>query len=198
MPSASCIGRGPRAALFVVESAKDWITDGLRRLPYTAIVKPAWEGSSKGIRGKCVVDDLDECVAAVRRLQTVSAAHPRRGIHRGEELTVGIVGNAPPRIIGILRVVPQRPTNASSTAWKSNAITGARSVTSAPSSAGSARPCGGGGGADRVQGPGLPGCVRVDSACGTASRTSGSQSVAGPEPRVGDIVIDGTDGRLDV
>ncbi len=27
------------------------------RLPYTAIVKPAWEGSSKGIRGRCVVDD---------------------------------------------------------------------------------------------------------------------------------------------
>ena len=29
------------------------------RLPYTAIVKPAWEGSSKGIRGRCVVDDAD-------------------------------------------------------------------------------------------------------------------------------------------
>ena len=33
--------------------------------PFTAIVKPAWEGSSKGIRGKCVVDTPEELVAAV-------------------------------------------------------------------------------------------------------------------------------------
>jgi D-alanine-D-alanine ligase len=79
----------------------------LPRLPYTAIVKPAWEGSSKGIRGKCVVDRLDELLEAVTAL---------RRDHRqpilmeeyiaGEELTVGIVGNERPRIIGILRVSP--------------------------------------------------------------------------------------------
>ncbi len=79
----------------------------LPRLPYTAIVKPAWEGSSKGIRGKCVVDRVDELLEAVTAL---------RRYHRqpilveefiaGEELTVGIVGNERPRIIGILRVTP--------------------------------------------------------------------------------------------
>jgi D-alanine-D-alanine ligase len=79
-------------------------------LPYTAIVKPAWEGSSKGIRGKCVVDRVEELVEAVSAL---------RRDHRqpilveeyisGEELTVGIVGNERPRIIGILRVTPIRP-----------------------------------------------------------------------------------------
>jgi D-alanine-D-alanine ligase len=79
------------------------------QLPYTAIVKPAWEGSSKGIRGKCVVDRVEELIEAVSAI---------RRDHRqpilveeyiaGEELTVGIVGNDPPRILGILRVTPQQ------------------------------------------------------------------------------------------
>lgn len=80
------------------------------RLPYTAIVKPAWEGSSKGIRGKCVVDRIEEMVEAVSALRR---AHPQpilvEEYIRGEELTVGIVGNARPHIIGILRVVPNQP-----------------------------------------------------------------------------------------
>jgi D-alanine-D-alanine ligase len=80
-------------------------------LPYTAIVKPAWEGSSKGIRGKCVVDTGADLVDAVEAL---------RGTHRqpilveeyiqGEELTVGVLGNDEPRILGILRVLPVQPT----------------------------------------------------------------------------------------
>src|SRR5262249_41045800 len=67
--------------------------------PFPAILKPAWEGSSKGIRGKCVVDN-------VRQLET--EAEIRFGEQRqpilveeylsGDELTVGIVGNDPPTI----------------------------------------------------------------------------------------------------
>ena len=79
----------------------------LARLPYTTIVKPAWEGSSKGIRGKCVVDRPDELVEAVSALR---GAHPQPILIEeyiaGEELTVGIVGNTNPLVIGILRVVP--------------------------------------------------------------------------------------------
>lgn len=76
-------------------------------LPYTVIVKPAWEGSSKGIRGKCVVDTLDELIEAIE--------NHRRAYRQpilveeyieGDELTVGIVGNSPPRIIGTMRVLP--------------------------------------------------------------------------------------------
>lgn len=95
----------------VVEPLHD--LDALRRisrLPYTAIVKPAWEGSSKGIRGKCVVDSAEEMVDAVSALRQ---AHPQpilvEEYIRGEELTVGVIGNEKPCIIGILRVVPNRP-----------------------------------------------------------------------------------------
>jgi D-alanine-D-alanine ligase len=78
-------------------------------LPWTAIVKPAWEGSSKGIRGKCVVDSPTELIAAIE-------AH-RRAYRQpvlveeyieGDELTVGIVGNSPPKVIGVMRVLPKQ------------------------------------------------------------------------------------------
>ncbi len=85
------------------------INGAVSRLPYTAIVKPAWEGSSKGIRGKCVVDSREEMVEAVSALRN---AHPQPILVEeyiaGEELTVGIVGNENPQIIGILHVVPNQ------------------------------------------------------------------------------------------
>lgn len=79
-----------------------------KQLPYTVIVKPAWEGSSKGIRGKCVVDRSDELRAAVELLR-----HDHRQpilieeYIAGDELTVGVVGNDPPRIVGVMRVAPR-------------------------------------------------------------------------------------------
>jgi D-alanine-D-alanine ligase len=84
----------------------------LAQLPYRpVIVKPAWEGSSKGIRGKCVVDtpgELLDTVAALRKdhRQPILVEE----FIAGEELTVGVVGNDPPQVIGTLRVLPQRPT----------------------------------------------------------------------------------------
>ena len=56
------------ARSLVVEPGDRELT-AIDHLPYTAIVKPAWEGSSKGIRGKCVVDGREECIAAVARLR---------------------------------------------------------------------------------------------------------------------------------
>ena len=78
--------------------------------PFPAIAKPAWEGSSKGIRGKCLVQCLDDLLPVVESL---------RQDHRqpvlleeyidGEELTVGVVGNDPPQVVGVMRVVPLQP-----------------------------------------------------------------------------------------
>jgi len=74
------------------------------------IVKPAWEGSSKGIRNKCLVHSLAEClevVAALRRDYRQPLLIEE--FIRGDELTVGLVGN-PPRLIGVMRVVPTEAT----------------------------------------------------------------------------------------
>jgi D-alanine-D-alanine ligase len=78
----------------------------LAGLTFPAIVKPAWEGSSKGIRGKCVVNspyDLVRAVAGQQRdyRQPLLAEE----FIDGDELTVGIVDG---HIFGIMRVIPNR------------------------------------------------------------------------------------------
>ena len=78
----------------------------------TLILKPALEGSSKGIRGKCLADHKDEAVAIYRRLardyhQPIVAEE----YIEGDEITVGLIGNhgpqgEMPRILGVMRIVP--------------------------------------------------------------------------------------------
>jgi D-alanine-D-alanine ligase len=79
----------------------------LSGLHYPLIVKPAWEGSSKGIRYRSVVGswaELAEVVDAVR--QDYQQPILVEEFIEGDELTVGVVGNDPPRIVGIMRVLP--------------------------------------------------------------------------------------------
>jgi D-alanine-D-alanine ligase len=82
-----------------------------REFPFPAIVKPAWEGSSKGIRNKSLVTtagELLEVVASLRRdhRQPILV----EDFIEGDEVTVGMIGNGPPQIVGIMRVVPLQTT----------------------------------------------------------------------------------------
>jgi D-alanine-D-alanine ligase len=82
----------------------DW-----KSLPYPAFVKPIWEGSSKGIRLNSLVREPKH----LRKIVTDLLEHYRQPVLveefiAGEEVTVGIVGNAPPRLVGIMRVVPRK------------------------------------------------------------------------------------------
>jgi D-alanine-D-alanine ligase len=77
-------------------------------LPYPAFVKPVWEGSSKGIRLDSLVRDPAQALTVVTGLvlkynQPVLVEE----FIRGEEITVGMVGNGKPGIVGIMRVVPR-------------------------------------------------------------------------------------------
>ncbi|MFO0809980.1 MAG: D-alanine--D-alanine ligase [Gemmataceae bacterium] len=76
-------------------------------VPFPAIVKPAWEGSSKGIRGKCVVSSVDELAAAVAERSDYGQPMLVEEFVTGDEVTVGVWGNDPPRVIGALGVVPK-------------------------------------------------------------------------------------------
>jgi D-alanine-D-alanine ligase len=80
------------------------------RLPFPAIAKPAWEGSSKGIRGKCLVDSPADVPGVVAWLQQ-DHRQPvlLEEFIEGDELTVGVLGNDPPRVLGVMRVLPTRP-----------------------------------------------------------------------------------------
>ncbi len=102
------VGGGREAAL---DKTSQLLSLVQSQISYPAIVKPAWEGSSKGIRQKCVVEGPAELLPA---LDSVARDHRQpvlvEEFIEGEELTVGIIGNDPPEIIGIMRVLPNAKT----------------------------------------------------------------------------------------
>ena len=77
--------------------------------PFPAIVKPAHEGSSKGIRLTSVVADPKQAIEAIESLlekyrQPVMVEE----FIAGDEVTMGIIGNSPPKVLGTMRIVPKR------------------------------------------------------------------------------------------
>ena len=80
------------------------------------ILKPTFEGSSKGIRGRCIAETADEAIAIYRDLardykQPILAEE----FIAGDEVTVGLIGNNSPLqggnsfVIGAMRILPKRP-----------------------------------------------------------------------------------------
>jgi D-alanine-D-alanine ligase len=82
----------------------DW--DGML---FPAIIKPAYEGSSKGIRLTSVADNVKEARQEAGRL--IENYHQPVMVEQfidGDEVTVGMVGNSPPEIIGMMRIIPRK------------------------------------------------------------------------------------------
>ena len=80
---------------------------------FPVILKPACEGSSKGIRGACLANDRKEMAEICARL----ASDYQQPILveqfiQGDELTVGIIGNgADAEVIGAMRILPKQRTD---------------------------------------------------------------------------------------
>lgn len=79
------------------------------QFPLPAFAKPAHEGSSKGIRITSRLNSTPQIVEAVTSLleyykQPVMVEE----FIDGDEVTVGLVGNSPPKVVGIMRVVPRK------------------------------------------------------------------------------------------
>ncbi|MCZ2341614.1 MAG: hypothetical protein LC104_07430 [Bacteroidales bacterium] len=77
-------------------------------LRYPVIAKPAWEGSSKGICHRCLIERPDDLGAIVQELGT-GYRQPilLEEFIAGEEVTLGIVGNDPPQVLGAMRIIPR-------------------------------------------------------------------------------------------
>jgi D-alanine-D-alanine ligase len=75
--------------------------------PFPVFAKPAHEGSSKGVRRASRVASEAELWALVQA-QMASYSQPImvEEFIPGEEVTVGVLGNSPPQVLGIMRVVP--------------------------------------------------------------------------------------------
>ncbi|MGL6077049.1 MAG: D-alanine--D-alanine ligase family protein [Fimbriiglobus sp.] len=74
------------------------------------IAKPVFEGSSKGIRDRCLIEKPEDFGPTVAYLwenygQTVLVEE----FIAGPEVTVGIIGNDPPEIFGVMKITPKTP-----------------------------------------------------------------------------------------
>jgi D-alanine-D-alanine ligase len=80
-----------------------------RDFSFPAIVKPAYEGSSKGIRLTSVVEDAKQAIQVVESLlEKYRQPAMVEEIILGDEVTVGIIGNAPPKVLGMMRILPRQ------------------------------------------------------------------------------------------
>jgi D-alanine-D-alanine ligase len=84
----------------------------LPQVPYPAFIKPAWEGSSKGISQRCIVSNADE---ARERLREFAKQYRQPMLIEeyieGHEITAGVLGpNHEPEVLGVMRILPRKPT----------------------------------------------------------------------------------------
>ncbi len=80
-----------------------------RSFPFPAIVKPAYEGSSKGIRLTSVVEDAKQAIKVIESLmEKYQQPVMIEEFIIGDEVTLGIIGNSPPEVLGMMRVLPKR------------------------------------------------------------------------------------------
>ncbi|MDD5191412.1 MAG: ATP-grasp domain-containing protein, partial [Dehalococcoidales bacterium] len=84
-------------------AAVDW-----KSFPFPAIAKPAFEGSSKGVHATSLVDSPDQALTSIEAmLATYQQPVMVEQFIDGDEITVGMVGNEPTKVIGMMRILPR-------------------------------------------------------------------------------------------
>ncbi len=95
----------------IVSSSAQLSSPAWDTFPFPAFLKPAFEGSSKGIRTGSRVASRTELAAQIPHLlQSYRQPVMVEQYIDGDEITVGVIGNAPPKIIGVMRVLPRQKT----------------------------------------------------------------------------------------
>ena len=100
---------GIPTAPWIIVKDEDYLTrDDWRNFRFPAIVKPAYEGSSKGVRSTSLVYNHAKARAeACKLLNSYRQPVMVEEFIDGDEVTAGITGNSPPSILGIMRVIPR-------------------------------------------------------------------------------------------
>jgi D-alanine-D-alanine ligase len=80
----------------------------LKDFCFPVFIKPAFEGSSKGIRVRSRIENAREAnETALALLERYQQPVMIEEFIAGDEITVGVVGNSPPKILGIMRILPR-------------------------------------------------------------------------------------------
>jgi D-alanine-D-alanine ligase len=94
----------------VISDRQDLRQIDSRDFHFPAIVKPAYEGSSKGIRLTSVVEDARQAIEVTDSLlEKYHQPAMLEEVILGDEITVGIIGNSQPKVLGIMRILPKQP-----------------------------------------------------------------------------------------
>jgi D-alanine-D-alanine ligase len=84
----------------------DW-----KEFRFPLMVKPAHEGSSKGVRLSSVVMNIKELQSeAKRQFDGYSQSLMVEEYIGGDEVTVGMTGNEPPQVLAMMRIMPRKKT----------------------------------------------------------------------------------------
>ena len=81
-----------------------------QNFPFPAIVKPIWEGSSKGVHNNSLADNPSQAKEIVKEL--LDTYHQPVMVEQfidGDEITVGVIGNQPnEKIVGMMKIIPRK------------------------------------------------------------------------------------------
>ncbi|HEY41295.1 MAG TPA: ATP-grasp domain-containing protein [Dehalococcoidia bacterium] len=93
----------------VVDDVRQLSEVSWEQFTFPVIIKPAYEGSSKGIRQASLSENLEDAGALVHHLlKSYQQPIMIEEFISGEEVTVGMIGNSPPAILSFMRVVPRQ------------------------------------------------------------------------------------------
>jgi D-alanine-D-alanine ligase len=99
----------PTPKWLVIDEEKELTKTDWKGFVFPAIIKPAYEGSSKGIRLTSLAEDRKQAETEVKRiLKSYNQPVMVEEFIDGEEVTVGVIGNKPPKLVGMMRVVPKK------------------------------------------------------------------------------------------
>ncbi len=93
----------------VFNNFDDFKKTGWNNFPFPVFIKPAHEGSSIGVRSGSKIETPAQLSSAVTTLiERYNQPIMMEEFISGEEITTGIIGNTPPNILSIMRVIPRK------------------------------------------------------------------------------------------